>query len=73
MTKKEAIEYLKKVHDGEEVFIFRAQDRFAPLTIRFWADLVKSQRGLDKKVAEAINCAHEMDRFALTNPTKFPD
>lgn len=66
---------LKKVADDEPIFVLRAQDRFAPMLVRLWADLTKSQRGTehDDKVTGAYELANKMDEWARENPTKFPD
>jgi hypothetical protein len=56
----------------EPIFTLRAQDRFAPMMIRLWADLVRAT-GQIEKAEDAQRIANEMDSWGLANKRKFPD
>lgn len=84
MTRDEAIEYLARIPDGEPVFVFRAQDTFAPGTVSTWAALCLSQNEVDKdhlplhpetlaKGSRAMSLANEMREWQRTHSHKMPD
>lgn len=61
---------LNKADKDEMIFVFRAQDRLAPMFIRMWATTVEAVRGTTAKVVEALNCADAMEQHP---DRKFPD
>jgi hypothetical protein len=69
---------LEKVGSDEPIFVLRAQDKFAPILVRLWADLVRLQSGDsspgNKKAMGALFLADEMKVWqARTGKAKFPD
>ena len=85
-TKREELEKMSvgfgclgKAADDEPIFILRSQDRFAPMIVRLWADLVRitcvsASRGTPmKKLEEACNLADQMQDWGNQNGTKIPD
>ena len=69
---------LAKVKDDEPIFVLRAQDAYAPILVRFWANLVASQyrkegRTMTPKVKEAEVLALQMEDWQRANAAKVPD
>lgn len=62
----------KKIGEDEPVFLLRAQDRFAPVTIEIWAALVR-QHGNAKLADQVEEFIKKMDEWQARNPTKIPD
>lgn len=61
---------LGKAADDEPVFVIRAQDKFAPVLVRLWAELVVNESGNSKKTADAMILASEMQKWP---DRKIPD
>jgi hypothetical protein len=66
---------LDKLDPDEPFFVLRAQDRFAPMIVRQWAELVLAAReaqGLppSEKLIEAYRCANAMQNWGRR---KVPD
>ena len=70
---------------GEPVFTLRAQDKFAPAVVEWWADCVEAHlhnslsdaggpvdRGR-RKIVEARALAHTMRAWQVLNNCKVPD
>ena len=55
-----------KAADDEPIFTLRAQDKLAPMVVRYWAELAEDAGSPAAKVEEALRCADEMDAW----PTK---
>lgn len=67
---------LGKAAQDEPVFILRAQDTFAPSTVRLWADKVAMyhvEGSLASKVVDARALADQMEAWQATNSKKVPD
>ncbi len=61
---------LDKISDDEPIFVLRAQDKFAPILIRLWADLAQQYGISEERHNEAIDLVEEMESW----PTrKYPD
>ncbi len=61
---------LDKISDDEPIFVLRAQDKFAPIIIRLWADLVQQYGISEERYNEALEVIEEMESW----PTrKYPD
>ena len=87
MRKKEELQTrgscINKAADDEPVFVLRAQDRFAALTVRFWATMLCAARigrtySMDPerthKETEAFQIADQMDSWRKTHGGgKIPD
>lgn len=54
---------------GEPVFVLRAQDKFAPMLIEMWAELVRD----GPKYVDAWEHAHKMRQWQKANGCKIPD
>lgn len=67
MTKKEMIEdpnsCFNKAADNEPLFVLRAQDIFAPMFVKKWAETLSSMRLGEKKIAGAWRVVEEMLRW----------
>lgn len=64
---------LERVAVDEPIFILRSKDRLAPMLVRLWADLAKSQLGVCDKVIEAYCIANDMSDWQQKHNSKFPD
>jgi len=64
---------LTKLKKDEPIFTLRAQDRFAPMLIRLWADMTATQSNRQKKAENAYLIAQVFDDWARTNKSQFPD
>lgn len=61
---------LSKVSDDEPIFVLRAQDKLAPMVVRYWAELAEAEGTPAEKVDEAVAHADVMEAW----PTrKVPD
>lgn len=61
-----------KIGKDEPVFLLRGTDKFAPATIRFWAELVGASG--DEELSEYIKLwADKTELWQLTNKSKTPD
>ena len=61
------------VHEGEEIFVLRAQDSFAPEAIEMWA-LTAGMRGAKREKVEAARaCAQRMRLWQAEHGSKIPD
>lgn len=59
---------------GEPVFVLRAQDIFAPDTLRFWAGQLEMNSGPNHpKVIEANRLADDMEAWQKDQHRKIPD
>lgn len=59
---------------GEPVFVLRAQDIFAPDTVRFWAGQLEMTVGSTHPKAIAANkLAEQMEAWQRTQARKIPD
>lgn len=67
--------HLERLHEGEPVYLIRAQDLHAPAVIRYWAELALHRGTPTTKVASARRVAQEMDLWqsAHKNIVKIPD
>lgn len=84
-TKREELESttgcLAKAADDEPIFILRAHDRFAPMAVREWIDMVSEHyaynpprpAGLDAKLSEAEDLARRMEWWQEAHGCKVPD
>ena len=65
---------LSRAADDEPVFVLRAKDRLAPMTVQYWADL-GGMLGVDPdKTSEARQTARLMEKWAADNGgSKLPD
>lgn len=70
MTRDEAIEYLKKIPEDEPVFVLRAQDRAAPVTVAGWAILAQYAGSPREKYRGATDQADAMVQWQKENPDK---
>lgn len=61
-----------KIGKDEPVFLLRAQDKFAPVVVRFWAELVEAA-GNEYMAAKAFEHACDMDDWQQVNGSKTPD
>jgi hypothetical protein len=62
----------EKIGKDEPVFLLRAQDKFAPVVVRMWAELVEASG--DRDLADvAFEHACEMDEWQIANGSKTPD
>ncbi len=57
----------------EPLFILRAKDSLAPMTVRWWAEEAASQGVHADKVDEAFKLADQMDAWVVQNSSKTPD
>lgn len=64
---------LGKAAYGEPVFILRAQDKFAPLLVEFWALLVFNEGVKGGKAITAGVVAKEMKDWQRIHGCKIPD
>lgn len=67
---------LGKAAPDEPVFVLRAQDRFAPMLVELWANmltLAATEAWQDTKAEEARKLAAEMRAWAKVNGDKVPD
>jgi hypothetical protein len=58
---------LTRVAEDEPVFILRAKDKHAADVVRLWAKKAELSGTPRAKVDEALDLAHEMDRWAKVN------
>lgn len=63
MAHKNTCPTLAKIGDDEPIFVLRAQDELAARVVRFWATLAANHRVDEEKVAEAMRCSAEMERW----------
>jgi len=61
---------IAKAADDEPVFVLRAQDRLAPMTVRHWARLAEMKGAPAEKVREARVLAEAMEAWPNR---KYPD
>jgi hypothetical protein len=61
-----------KIGQDEPVFLLRAQDALAPITVSFWADCVE-KAGNAKLAEEVRNFVVKMAEWQRENFTKYPD
>lgn len=54
---------LQKAGDAEPIFVLRAQDQLAPITVRAWARLAREAGTPIAKVQEAYDLANRMDEW----------
>lgn len=77
MNRREAIEYLEGIPEGEPVFVLRAQDRFMASIIRRWSDLVEASSLPESKGRAKAESARvlirEVAEWQETHPSKVPD
>lgn len=59
-----------ELHDGEPVFVLRAQDIIAPQVVELWAIMAGSVHVNQPKVNRARNVAAHMRRWQHLNQTK---
>lgn len=59
--------------EDEPYFVLRGKDKFAPLLIMFWAQLVMLFGHSSEKIAEATKCAKSMQEWATKHGNKIPD
>lgn len=58
---------LNRAADDEEIFVLRANDPLAPLTVAEWARLYEQRRGATEKSTEAWSCAERMRDWRRAN------
>lgn len=62
-----------EVAEGEEIFVLRAQDSFAPEVVEMWA-LTAGMRGAPRaKIQAARDCATRMRLWQAEYGSKIPD
>jgi len=61
MALKGTCKVLQKVHDDEEIFVLRAQDSMASVTILDW--IKNNWHASDEKLREAFECALRMRKY----------
>jgi hypothetical protein len=67
---------LTRAHDDEPIFVLRANDEYAPMLVRAWADNYLGSKGIGitdmqfAKYNEALELADQMDRWKRANLTK---
>ena len=66
-------EVLAKIGDDEPIFILRAKDMLAPMTIDYWALHLAGLGGDTEKIEEAKALAHDMRVWQQNNGSKIPD
>jgi hypothetical protein len=67
---------LGKAHDGEPVFVLRAHDKFMPMLVELWAEMVETVAevsGSKAKVTEARILARQARNWQAFNGCKVPD
>lgn len=57
----------------EPVFVLRAHDKVAPLTVREWAKLNRHAGGSDALSRTAIECAERMEKWQSEHGWKLAD
>jgi hypothetical protein len=57
----------------EPIFTLRAQDTLAPVLVRAWVALAEAAGSPKDKVAEALDCAEQMEEWQHRNGKKVPD
>lgn len=81
-TKQEAVERmlagegaLGKARDEEPIFVLRAKDRFAPLLVQTWCDLMREHAspGAAEKIEDAQRCSASMLAYQAAHGAKVPD
>ena len=83
MTPAEGIEYLQGLPPNEPVFVLRAQDAYAPATVRAWAAMCLQRYNDPRQDAateptrakgqRAQSLASEMCRWQAAHGCKAPD
>ena len=65
---------LQKAGNDEPIFVLRSKDKFAPLIVEFWANLVEAANGGEiPKSVEAFELANKMRDWQKINGCKSPD
>lgn len=64
---------LNKAADDEPLFVLRAHDRMAPMTVRQWAMRAKAFGSPKEKIDEAHRIANRMEAWAKEHGDKVPD
>jgi len=59
--------------DDEPLFTLRAHDKYAPVTVLYWADQAEQAGAPAEKVVEARACANRMLEWQMENGAKVPD
>lgn len=62
-----------KIPEDEPVFLLRAQDKFAPIVVEFWADLMESNGGSEEIVASVRQQIKTMVEWQKTHKEKLAD
>jgi hypothetical protein len=57
----------EKAKEDEPMFVLLGRDPHAPLLVRMWAELRKLHAGNPSKVAEALECADQMEVWRINN------
>lgn len=61
-----------KIPEDEPVFLLRAQDEFAPIAVKMWAELVLASGNSDL-AEKAFDHANEMELWQIEVGCKRPD
>lgn len=59
----------KCLHQGEPVFVLRAQDSLAPAAIRIYAELCEAVGCTDAHTATSLDAAARLDDWQRANPS----
>jgi hypothetical protein len=73
MATKHTDTCLQKAGESEPIFVLRAQDQFAPIIVRRWANMAHEAGVPRDKVAEAHRCADAMLEWQEQHGAKRPD
>lgn len=63
----------KEIPESEPVFLLRAQDRLAPLTIAQYRQLCAEHGASRAHLDEIEDLMHQFEDWQARNPTKMPD
>lgn len=72
-TKREGDSCYDKAALDEPIFVLRANDRLAPMIVRFWARIADMMGVNRAKVQKAEVCAMKMEEWAVKRGSKLPD
>lgn len=78
MSTKHDSKCLKNAADDEPIFVLRSKDRYAPILVRLWADLLLTETGATEsqklKAKQAMVLSSNMEAYATMNGgAKVPD
>lgn len=73
MATKNDCKCLQNAADDEPIFVLRAKDKLAPLVVRTWVHLATAEGTPHGKVAEALECAAQMEAWGRVHGSKVPD